>query len=36
MLDTPFVGSEAAGYVVYHAVAVAWLPVAAFGVAKVG
>jgi hypothetical protein len=33
-LDTPFVGAEAAGYVVYHAVAVAWLVVAAFGVAN--
>jgi hypothetical protein len=31
-LDTPFVGAEAAGYVVYHAVAVAWLVVAASGV----
>jgi hypothetical protein len=35
-LDTPFVGAEAAGYVVYHAVAVAWLVVAAFGVANLG
>jgi len=36
VLDTPFVGAEAAGYVVYHAVAVAWLVVAAFGVANLG
>ena len=36
VLDTPFVGAEAAGYVVYHAVAVAWLVVAAFGVASLG
>ena len=35
-LDRPFVGAEAAGYVVYHAVAVAWLVVAAFGVANLG
>jgi hypothetical protein len=35
-LDTPFVGAEAAGYVVYHAVAMAWLVVAAFGVANLG
>lgn len=36
VLDTPFVGAEAAGYVVYHAVAVSWLVVAAFGVANLG
>jgi hypothetical protein len=35
-LDRPFVGAEAAGYVVYHAVAVAWLVVAGFGVANLG
>jgi quercetin dioxygenase-like cupin family protein len=29
-----FVGAEAAGYVVYHAVIIAWLLVAAFGLAK--
>jgi hypothetical protein len=33
-LDAPVVGAEAAGYVVYHAVVVAWLVVVAFGVAN--
>jgi hypothetical protein len=34
LLRKPLVGAEAAGYVVYHAVIITWLLVAAFGVAK--
>jgi hypothetical protein len=34
LIRKPLVGAEAAGYVVYHAVIVTWLLVAAFGVAK--
>ncbi len=35
LLRKPLVGAEAAGYVIYHAVIVTWLLVAAFGVARV-
>ena len=34
LLRKPLVGAEAAGYVVYHAVIITWLLVAAFGIAK--
>ena len=34
LLRKPLVGAEAAGYVIYHAVIITWLLVAAFGVAK--
>ena len=34
LFDKPLVGAEAAGYIVYHAVIVTWLLVAAFGIAK--
>jgi hypothetical protein len=34
LLRKPLVGAEAAGYIVYHAVIITWLLVAAFGVAK--
>jgi hypothetical protein len=34
LLRKPLVGAEAAGYVVYHAVIITWLLVAAFGAAK--
>ncbi|SRR5712691_6217845 len=34
LLRKPFVGAEAAGYVIYHAVIASWLAVAAFGIVK--
>jgi hypothetical protein len=34
LLDRPFVGAEAAGYLIYHAAIAAWLFVAGVGVAK--
>ena len=34
LLRKPLVGAEAAGYVIYHAVIITWLLVAAFGIAQ--
>ena len=34
LVRKPLVGAESAGYIVYHAVIIAWLLVAVFGIAK--